>query len=102
LQRHKLVLLVFVELRTEIQHVDTGIISVHYEEVLRFLKQAVSFYDLSFGRSLRDPQLIPRLADDGAGLQQDNPVLLPGIVRMDRDKMTCWPSSEKRHGPALV
>src|SRR5258705_9650823 len=93
LQRHKLVLVVLVELRTEIQRVDTGIISVHYEKVPRFSKQAVSLYDLSFGRGLRDPQLIPRLADDGAGLQQDDPVLLPGIVRMDRDKMTCWPSS---------
>jgi hypothetical protein len=95
LQRHKPVLVVFVELRTEIKRVDAGIISVHYQEVLRFSKQAVSLYDLSFGRSLRDPQLIPRLTDDGASLQQDDPVLLPGIVRMDRDKVTCWPSSEK-------
>src|SRR6267143_1733507 len=62
LQRHKLVLVVLVELRTEIQRVDTGIISVHYEKVPRFSKQAVSLYDLSFGRGLRDPQLIPRLA----------------------------------------
>jgi hypothetical protein len=57
LQRHKLVLVVLVELRTEIQRVDTGIISVHYEKVPRFSKQAVSLYDLSFGRGLRDPQL---------------------------------------------
>jgi hypothetical protein len=87
-------MIVLVELGTKIQRVDPGIISVHNEEVLRFPKQAVPFYDFSFERGLGNPQLIARRTDDSVGLQQDNPIILPGVFRVDEDEVCRRFSSE--------
>src|SRR5437870_5893092 len=103
LQRHELLVGVIpVELRTEIYGMDSRIISFHDEEVLRSQKDVVPLYGSSLQRGSGNTQSFRRRTDDGSGLQQDNPVLLRGVIRMDRDKVTRHFSLEDTHSEPRI
>src|SRR5262245_7398095 len=99
LQRHEFLIgIISVELRAEIQSMDSGIISVDDDKVLRPQKNVEFSYNLSLQRGDGNAKFFRRRANDGSGLQQDDPVSLPGVIAMDRDKMTRRSSSENAHG----
>jgi hypothetical protein len=78
--------------------VNSRIVSFDDQEVLG-TKQYVVFSDnLSFQRGAGDAEPFGRRTHDGAGLQQDDPVVLDGVIRRDRDQVTRHFSSENAHG----
>src|SRR5262249_30830527 len=54
--------------------------------------------DLALLRRAGDAKLLRRRADDRAGLQQDDPVLVPDVVRVDADLVARHFSAKDAHG----
>ena len=69
--------------------------------MLRPQQNVVFLDDLALERGARDAQLLGRGADDRTGLQQNDPVVLRGVVRVNRNQMAWHFSSEDAHGAIL-
>jgi hypothetical protein len=65
--------------------------------VLLAQKNIVFCHDLSIQGGLGNSQPFSGWTDDGAGFQQDHPIILPDVVGMDRDVVTWNFSSEHSH-----
>ena len=86
LQRHELMVgIVPVELRAEIQGVNSWIVTFQNEVVLLAQKNIVFRHGLSIQGGLGNSQPFGGWTDDGAGFQQDHPIILPDVVGTDRD-----------------
>src|ERR1700730_10629959 len=81
-----------VELRAEIERMNSRIVLLQDEEVLLAQEQVVFGDDLPFHCGLRNAQLFSRRTNNGAGLQQNDPVLLGDVVRMNWN-VVAWHSS---------
>src|SRR5437588_4544886 len=78
LQRRQLVVgVVPVELRAEIQGVNSWIVTFQNEVVLLAQKNIVFHHDLSIQGGLGNSQPFSGWTDDGASFQQDYPIILP-------------------------
>src|SRR5207302_6876562 len=82
-----LVMLVYVKLRAEIHDVNARIVSFEIEEIGHSQENIVLPDDFSLLRRPGDAQLVGRRTDDRARLEEDDPVLVPDVVRMDADLM---------------
>src|SRR6266481_1961476 len=86
LERHKFFLrIIFVKLRTKIYGVNSWIISFHNEEVLRSKPNIVFLCNFSFLRRSGNTKSFRRGTNNCPRLQQDDPVLTCGVIRMDPD-----------------
>ena len=86
-----------VELRAEIQGMNSWIVTFQNEVVLLAQKNIVFRHDLSIQGGLGNSQPFSGWTDDGAGFQQDHPIILPDVVGMDRDVVAWNFSSEHSH-----
>src|SRR6267142_923222 len=104
LQRHELLVrIVAIELRAEVDRMDSRVVAVDDQEMLGAKKNVVFPDYLAFLGGAGNAQPLRRRPHDGAGLEQDHPVLLRGIVPMDRDVMARRASFEKPHeSPMMV
>jgi len=98
LQRHELVVgIVPIELRAEIQGVNSWIVAFQDEVVLPAQENILFCHDLSIQGGLGNSQPFSGWTDDGTGFQQDHPIILPDVVGMDRDVVAWNFSSEHSH-----
>jgi hypothetical protein len=96
-QGHKLVRLVFIELWAKVHGVNSRVISVN-DKKWRPLQQPPPFHhDFSLLCCPGNTQTFRGGPDDCAGLQQNQPVLAPDIVRMYGNEMAPRFSSKNTH-----
>src|SRR5262245_28884515 len=82
---------------------DSRIIAFHDEEVRGLHEDVVLLDDLSFQRGAGDTESFGRRPDYGSGLEQDDPVLLVGIVPMDWNQVVrCFSSKDAHDDPGTL
>src|SRR5262249_46919146 len=89
--------MVAIKLRTEIHRMDPRIVAFDDQVVPGAQEYVELLDDFALERGARDAQPLGRGPDDGPGFQQDDPVVLDGIVRVHRDQVTRHFSSEHAH-----
>ena len=96
-QRNKRAVVVLIELRAEKQHMDPRVVVLEQEEQLQ-LEGSEPFHDLALARGVSDPQWFSIRPDDRVRLENDDPVLVRGVVAMQWNEMASGLVPEECHG----
>jgi hypothetical protein len=86
-----------IELWTKIQGMNSWIIPIQDEEVTLLQKDVVLGDNLLIQRGYRNSKPFSRGIDYGPSLKQNHPVFLRDVIRMYRNVVTWYLSSEKTH-----